>query len=56
MQAVRERIKNKGMVQIPREIMQKLRLSEGDVDNPWKLNIVFMEYLALGWYSVKGYS
>lgn len=30
MQAVRERIKNKGMVQIPREIMQELRLSEGD--------------------------
>jgi antitoxin component of MazEF toxin-antitoxin module len=30
MQAVKERIKNKGMVQIPKEMMQKLRLSEGD--------------------------
>ena len=30
MQAVRELIRNKGMVRIPREIMQKLRLSEGD--------------------------
>ena len=30
MEAVRERIKNKGMIQIPREIMQKLHLSEGD--------------------------
>ena len=30
MEAVRERIKNKGMIQIPREIMKKLHLSEGD--------------------------
>jgi antitoxin component of MazEF toxin-antitoxin module len=30
MEAVRERIKGKGMIQIPREIMEKLRLSEGD--------------------------
>jgi len=30
MQVVRERIKNKGMVRIPREIMQELRISEGD--------------------------
>ncbi|MCL0061847.1 AbrB/MazE/SpoVT family DNA-binding domain-containing protein [Thermodesulfovibrionales bacterium] len=29
-QAVRGRIKNNGMVQIPRKIMQELRLSEGD--------------------------
>ena len=30
MQVVRERIKSKGMVRIPREIMQELRMSEGD--------------------------
>jgi bifunctional DNA-binding transcriptional regulator/antitoxin component of YhaV-PrlF toxin-antitoxin module len=30
MEVVRERIKGKGMIQIPREIMEKLRLSEGD--------------------------
>jgi len=27
-----------------------------NVDNLWKLNIVFREYLALGWYWMKGYS
>ena len=30
MQVVRERIKNKGMVRIPREIMQELHMSKGD--------------------------
>ena len=30
MEAVRERIKGKGMIKTPREIMEKLRLSEGD--------------------------
>jgi len=30
MEVVRERIKSKGMIQIPREMMQNLRLSEGD--------------------------
>jgi len=30
METVRERIKNKGMIQIPKEMMEKLRLSEGD--------------------------
>ena len=30
MEVVRERIKGKGMIQIPMEIMEKLRLSEGD--------------------------
>jgi len=26
-----------------------------NVDNLWKLNIVFREYLALGWYNVRGW-
>jgi AbrB family looped-hinge helix DNA binding protein len=30
MGVIRERIKGKGMIQIPKEIMEKLRLSEGD--------------------------